>query len=203
MRLFIALSIPDATEDALREICHSVAGARFISPGNFHLTLRFMGELDSEAFCTLRNALYDIDFQPFNLTLRGVGHFPLRGIPRTLWAGAYTDPIQPKGCARDPLTSLQRQIEKRVIGLGHQPDKRQFHPHVTLARLSDCRGISERVAQFLAANSLWRTEPFVVDAFHLYSSHTKNNETHYAIEQSYPFASFQSFPTPISTLSGM
>ena len=185
-RLFIALSVPDAAERALREICYCVPGARFTPSGHFHLTLRFMGELDAKAFSDLRDALYDIRNEPFNLFVQGVGSFPLRGTPRTLWVGASVSGVAPRSFASDPLIRLQRNVEKRVVALGHKPDDRKFHPHVTIARLSEGRGMSERVAQFLAANSLWRAEPFTVNVFHLYSSRMKSDGPHYQIEQTYP-----------------
>ncbi len=186
MRLFIALSIPDAVEHALREIGYSVPGARFTSPGNFHLTLRFMGELTSEAFFDLRDALQNIRAEAFALSVRGVGHFPLRGAPRALWVGASACEAAPTGSTLDPLIRLQRNVEKTVAALGHKPDSRNFHAHITLARLPAGFGLSEHVAQFLSANSLWRAEPFAVNQFHLYSSRIKNDGSHYQIEQSYP-----------------
>ena len=185
-RLFIALSIPVAVDNALREICHSVSGARFTLPGNFHLTLRFMGELNFKAFSDLRGALHGIRAEPFTLAVRGVGHFPLRGAPRALWAGASVNDVGPQDSPLDPLTRLQRKVEKTVVALGHKPEGRNFHAHVTLARLSAGHGISERVAQFLATNSLFRAEPIAVNAFHLYSSRAKNDGRQYQIEQSYP-----------------
>ena len=186
LRLFIAIAISEAADNALREICHSVSGARFTPSGNFHLTLRFMGELGSEAFSDLRDALHGIRDDPFHLSVKGVGHFPLRGMPRTLWAGASAHTMTSQVPAFDPLIRLQRKVEKMVIRLGHKPDGRNFHAHVTIARLQEGRGLSGRVAQFLMANSLWRSEPFMVNAFHLYSSRTKNDGPHYHIEQTYP-----------------
>jgi 2'-5' RNA ligase len=185
-RLFVALAVPDAADDALHALCHSVPGARWTLPGDFHLTLRFVGDVGPEAFRDLREALARVKGPPFTLALKGVGHFPFRGPPRVLWAGAHCTGDPPHPPALDPLALLQREVEKLVVGLGHRPDGRNFHAHVTLARLGEGRGVSDRVAQFLAANGLWRTEPFTVDAVHLYSSRTYEDGPQYHIEETYP-----------------
>ncbi|MSP92604.1 MAG: RNA 2',3'-cyclic phosphodiesterase [Myxococcales bacterium] len=176
-RLFTALTVSDAAADALSSLCHGIPGARWTLPGEFHLTLRFIGDLGPEATEDLKDALDDVNGPPFDLALEGTGVFESRGAPRVLWAGMARN---------DSLFELQRAVERAILAAGLPPDRRRFHAHVTLARLPDAEHISERVAEFLTANAEFRTEPWKVDAFRLYSSRLRDEGPLYEMEVEWP-----------------
>ena len=176
-RLFTALAVPDAADDALSSLCHGIPGANWTLPGEFHLTLRFIGDLGPEAIEDLKDALDDVNGPPFDLQLEGTGVFETRGVPRVLWAGIARN---------DSLFELQRAVERATVAAGLPHDRRKFHAHVTLARLPDAPHITERVVEFLTANAQFRTDPWKVDAFRLYSSRLRDDGPQYQMEVEWP-----------------
>ncbi len=173
-RLFVAIDFPDAVNRRLAGLCGGVPGARWLPPEQLHLTLRFIGEVEGDAFADIAEALSAIRAAPFTVRLAGVGHFPPRGQPRVLWAGVED------GAA---LADLNRQIESHLRGLGLEPDRRNFAPHVTLARLKQVK--LGRVRDFLADHGDFTTESVAIDEFHLYSSTLGARGAVHVIEASY------------------
>jgi 2'-5' RNA ligase len=173
-RVFVAIALPPHTVDALSALCEGIPGARWVN-GRFHLTLRFVGEVDRAAFDEIVHALGEVDAHAFELALAGVGHFPPRGAPRALWAGVRRDPA---------LELLQSRIESALQRADLPPETRKFAAHITLARLRDAP--IERVQAYLARHALFAAEPFPVEAFHLFSSQMTRDGSIYAIEASYP-----------------
>ncbi len=78
-RLFVAIDFPDAVNRRLAGLTGGVRGARWLPPEQFHLTLRFIGEVEDSALTEIAEALSEIRVAPFSLRLSGVGHFPPRG----------------------------------------------------------------------------------------------------------------------------
>lgn len=173
-RLFVAVDFPQAVRQRLACLCGGVPGARWLPVEQFHLTLRFIGEVDNGVFADVADSLADVHVPPFALHLSGVGHFPPRGAPRVLWAGVADGA---------PLARLHDKIERRLQSLGLDPDGRKFHPHVTLARLK--RAPIERVKGFLGAHADFASETVTLDAFHLYSSRLGAAGAVHRIEASY------------------
>lgn len=173
-RLFVALPMPETVEDALIDLIGGIPGARWLRPGEFHVTLRFLGELGPERAVDVAEALDQVEFEPFDLSLRGVGHFPPRGAAKALWAGVT---------ASEPLLQLYRRIDRTMARIGLPADERKFHPHVTVARMSGTP--DRRVAEFLVEHALFRTDPYQVDGFCLFSSTGNDEGARYVIEQTY------------------
>ena len=174
-RLFVALELPPSIIEALGALCEGVPGARWSNDDQFHLTLRFIGEVDRVAFEDIAHELGAIEADALELELAGVGHYPPRGAPRVLWAG-----IRPNKA----LLALQARIESAVTRAGQPPEGRKFSPHITLARMRNAP--LDRVSAFLMRHGLFATEAFEVDAFHLYSSRMTPSGSHYEIEASFP-----------------
>ncbi len=178
-RLFIAIDFPDTVIDQLIELCDwSFENASWTDDDQFHLTLRFIGEADGISFADIRKDLFQIRQPAFPLTLKGIGFFPPRKQPRVLWAGVEKN---------DALYQLQKKIDTRLDRLHMTSDKRKFHPHVTLAKL---RHLSvERIGSYLRENNLFKTEPFYVREFFLYSSVLTPRRAIHTQEASYPLIS--------------
>ena len=174
-RLFVAIDPSAPVRDALTRISHGVPGAKWVAPEQFHLTLRFIGEADNRLCDEIAEALGDVEAPAFRLALDGVGHFPLRGAPRVLWAGVND------GAA---LGRLHDRIETRLRLIGIAPDRRKFAPHVTLARLKQAPLV--KVRDYLALHGAFTSEDFPVTEFHLYSSHLGAAGTIHRVEASYP-----------------
>ena len=157
-RLFAALPLPTEVTDTLLDTMDGIEAARWQSEEQLHLTLRFAGELDPRQGEDLVAALSRIEGEPFDLQIRGVGHFERKGRPHTLWAG-----IAPS----EPLAVLQRRVERACRAAGLPPETRKFVPHVTLARLNSGSG---PIGGWLADNALLSAGPWRVESFALYES---------------------------------
>ena len=158
-RLFIAIDLPPEIKESLLAIGGGVPGARWLTAEQLHLTLKFVGEVDGGVFQDVINALGEVASEPFELTLKGVGHFPPRREPEVLWVGVAKN---------ERLVQLRNRIESALARIGLARETRKFAPHVAIARLRDAH--IERVARYLAENSLLRINGFPVTEFALFSS---------------------------------
>jgi len=99
--------------------------------GAFHITLKFCGEIPFKTVCKLENALEDgfafKRLRPFRLELSGVGAFPGFRQPRVLWAGIEGE--------EDQIHRVASMVERAAVAAGLDPERRPFHPHITLARV--------------------------------------------------------------------
>ena len=68
-------------------MCCGLPGASWLDPEQMHLTLRFIGDVDSTVFNDIREVLTEIRGETFFMQFEGVGFFPPRGNPRVVWAG--------------------------------------------------------------------------------------------------------------------
>jgi 2'-5' RNA ligase len=174
MRLFVALTLPDAVAQSIMLIQSGVPGARWQAREQLHLTLRFIGEVDGRDAAMLDDALAGILAPGFSLQLHGVGQFGNKQ-PHTLWAGVRPNPA---------LEHLQRKVDSAIRRVGNPQDQHKFTPHVTLARL---RGAEQgKVLEWLTHNALYTSAEFPIGAFGLYSSKLTSDGSIYRIEQEYP-----------------
>lgn len=150
-------------------------GARWTRGENFHLTLRFIGDVDEGVAEDIDGALREIDAPPFALTIAGVGFFGKGKAARTVWAGVE---------ASEPLIRLQRKIETAMQRIGLAAEARKYTPHITLARLKGTP--PGRLESFIADHSDFYAGPVPVDAFTLYSSFLSASGAIYTPEVTYP-----------------
>jgi 2'-5' RNA ligase len=158
-RLFIAVDLPDTIKKNLETMFFGIPGARWVAPDQIHLTVRFIGDVDGALFLDIKNTLEEVNILPFDLQLKGVGHFPPRGTPRVLWVGLDKS---------EPLQLLRKKVDSTLLKIGLDSERRKFSPHITLARLKNTP--LQKIANFLSGNGLFSQEPFQVDDFKLYSS---------------------------------
>ncbi len=159
LRLFVALPLPDGVIARLSIMCAGLPGAGWVAPGNMHLTLRFIGEVDESVAEEIDSLLAHIEVEPFSLELDGVGTFGEGTKARSVWAA-----VKPSV----ELTHLQAKVESAVVRAGLPPEGRKFTPHVTLAHLS--RPHTARLEAFIAGNSLFQAGPFEIPQFTLFES---------------------------------
>jgi RNA 2',3'-cyclic 3'-phosphodiesterase len=107
---------------------------RWMQAGQIHLTLKFLGDVESARVEAVRGAL-GVALQgthPVALELAGHGVFPSLDRPRVLWAGV-TMPT-------DDLFQIHERIELAMAGLGFEREERAFAPHLTLGRVREGAG---------------------------------------------------------------
>jgi 2'-5' RNA ligase len=173
-RLFAGIEIPEEVRQSLAGLRQPLPGAKWIEPENFHISLRFAGDVDNHTAREFADQLARIETEAFELRLDGLGAFG-GNEPRTLWAGVSGEPR---------LEALARAIERAARGAGLAPEPRNFKPHVTIARLRYTP--VELVARFLGRNGAFRSALFPVGRFVLFSSKPKVGGGPYVIEAAYP-----------------
>lgn len=171
LRLFVGIGLPPDLKLRISLLCTGVPEARWVDAGNFHLTLRFIGEVDEGVASDIDAALLRLSAPRFSLTLAGVGQFGTR----MLWVGVEKSPV---------LLQLQAKVESALQRAGIPPEGRRYTPHVTLARLRQPLG--PRVPAFLAEHALFRAPPFDVDRFSLIASYLTKNGAIYEDQADYP-----------------
>jgi 2'-5' RNA ligase len=174
MRLFVGLGLPESITSHLLLLQGGIPNARWEPAQKLHLTLQFLGELDGGQAEEVIEALERVRADAFTMTLAGVGHFPPRGKPRSVWVG-IEDPA--------PVAALHRKIERALATVDVEPDRRKFAPHVTLARLAGSP--EHRVAGYLTHHALFRSAAFSVTEFTLYSSVLGPRGSKYRVEAAF------------------
>ncbi len=173
-RLFVAIRPPGSVREALLGLMEGVHGARWQDDEQLHLTLRFAGEVDRHGAEALAAALDGLSFASFPLRLASAGCFDRRGGGAALWAGVERS---------EALLHLQRKVERACVASGLPPERRAFHPHVTLARL---RTLGEDARGFVARRAGLALPPFAVDAFGLFESRLGSGGASYSMAVRYP-----------------
>jgi len=174
LRLFIALPIPAHIAGRLEALETDVPGASWRTAEQYHLTLRFIGEVDEAVARDIDTELGRIAAAPFEIALMGVGSFGGR-TPTALWAGVSDSA---------PLIRLAGACESAIRRAGLAAESRRYRPHVTIAYLHGTR--DAEVAHFLADAAEFRTEPFEADHFCMYSSRPTRDGSRYVEEAVYP-----------------
>jgi len=174
IRLFTGLEIPPDLAETLGMLHGGLPGARWIDAENYHLTLRFIGDIDDALAHEVALMLSQVRRPSFDLRLDGLTSFGGRK-PRALVAAA-----EPNA----PLMELQAEQERLLQRIGLEPEGRKFMPHVTLARLRESS--SRQVADYLATRGYFRSRSFPVSRFVLFSSRASVGGGPYVVEQAYP-----------------
>ena len=138
-RLFVAIVLPEAVRTAVLRVQRELQSLtprdaiRWSQPEQFHLTLRFLGNVPVAAVGDLERAVAAVcqPAAPLSLSAQAVGFFPNPRSPRVLWVGISDREQQ--------LMNLQRRIETAVRPLSPEPGAKNFTGHITLARLKSPR----------------------------------------------------------------
>jgi 2'-5' RNA ligase len=180
MRLFVALELPAEVKSRLSGLSGGIPGLRWVPPENYHLTLRFIGEVDRVEAEGVDEALAGIRAPAFDLTLAGVGTFERAGKVQALWVGAERTA---------GLAHLAAKVETALQRVGFPPERRRFAPHVTLARGENGAGPAlDKLVGFVQRHNLFREGPVRVERFTLFSSHLGREQASYTPEVEYDLA---------------
>jgi 2'-5' RNA ligase len=176
-RLFTGIEIPAEISLALSSLRGGLPGARWIDPENYHLTLRFIGDIDERMADDVTSILGERRQRaPLHITIDGLDSFG-GGKPRAVFA---------RTSGNGELSELQAEQERLIRQVGLAPETRKFTPHVTLARLKHVSPID--VADYIATRGHFPKLTFTASRFVLYSSRASVGGGPYVIEAAYPLS---------------
>ncbi len=181
MRIFLAVELNESIRSGIAAVQDSLARSgirniRWVNPAGIHLTLRFIGEVAPEAADRIARALAPgVPSAPFSVGIGGLGTFPPKGAPRVLFAVV-------KDAA--PLPEIAAWVEERVVSAGLPPDRRPFHPHLTLGRFrTGGRPLSRDLLEVPAARDLG---VLPVERIVMFRSHLEPRGARYEALESFP-----------------
>jgi 2'-5' RNA ligase len=172
-RLFTGLEVPESVALRLSLLCGGLGGARWIAPGDYHVTLTFVGEINGAAARELEEELAQIESEPFRVRLIGLSAFG-GDRPRALITSVELT---------SALSALQNASDRAVRRIGLEPERRRYTPHVTIARLN---GVSAAVVAGYLGERFFEPVEFTVRRFVLYSARTSRGGGPYTVEAAYP-----------------
>jgi len=174
-RLFAALQIPYDAALFLSQLRSGLPAARWVETEDYHITLRFFGDVENHVADAIVAALDGVNCAPFSCALKGVNVFSPNK-PRTLYAGVARS---------SALADLQKRIERASRKAGVKAETRKFIPHVTLARLNT-QILLDDLVKYLTARGHFESKVFDVSRFVLMSSKDSVGGGPYKIEGVWP-----------------
>jgi 2'-5' RNA ligase len=160
MRLFTALDLSDALRRRLADLrAPGDLDARWTAPEQYHITLRFIGEVDADTATQYENALRGLQAPAAHCVPCGLDVLPSRQSPRVLVVGLERTAS---------LGSVYEAVSDALGTAGLPPEDRAYRPHVTLARLNDCP--ADTVHRFLRTRSAEDLPSHRAPRVHLYES---------------------------------
>jgi len=176
MRLFVSVDLPDRLAAPIADLqarFDGASGLDFTDPDQAHLTLKFLGDVDSKRVDGIHEALEaavaEADVAPFEATFEGLGVFPTLEYINVLWLGV--------GEGNEQFQQLQAPIEAELTDLGFDPADHEFTPHVTLARMHHAGG--KELVQELVTQRDPTVGSMAVEAVSLTQSHLTEDGPEY------------------------
>ena len=180
LRLFVAVSIPthllEALAGATQDLHQTVPGGRWSPPENQHVTLKFLGWSPAERFEEIAAAVGSVSaaHSPAAVRLAGLGSWPSRRRVRVLWAGLHDE--------SELLPRLAAELDDALGPVGFEPEKRDFTPHLTLARWRTPVPLRVPLPDLPAEVR----ETFTIEAVELFRSHLSPKGARYEVLKSWP-----------------
>lgn len=175
-RLFVGFEVPEDIGERIALLRGGLLGAKWIDVENYHVTLRFIGDIDDRSADEIADYLVQVRRRSFAVEIAGIGAFGGRQ-PHSVYAAIQPTPA---------LMELQAELERMLQRLGHPPEGRKFTPHITIARTKGAQ--ARAVAQWLDLRGGFRAGPFLVDRFVLFSSKASTGGGPYLVEEAYALA---------------
>ncbi|KFG70666.1 RNA 2',3'-cyclic phosphodiesterase [Microvirga sp. BSC39] len=176
-RLFTGIEIPAEIALALSGFRGGLPGARWVEPENYHITLRFIGDIDERMADDVTSILGERRQRaPLTLTIDGLDSFG-GSKPRAVFA---------RTSGSGELNELHAEQERFLRQVGLEPEARKFTPHITLARLKQASPVD--VAHYIATHGHFPKLTFTAHRFVLYSSRASVGGGPYVIEAAYPLS---------------
>ena len=175
-RLFTGFRLPEPIVDWLSGLELEMAGARWIDPDDYHVSIRFFGEVNRHVAEDIRAGLSSLYLPRFSARVTGLACFG-GDRPRALVAEVEAEPS---------LADLRRAHERIALSAGLEPERRKYVPHVTLARLNGTR--PDTVARYIQSVSRPALPAFTVSEVELLSSKPGGGGGPYLTEEAFSLA---------------
>lgn len=147
-RGFIAVEVPalEPLSQLMAQLARCGADLKMVEGTHAHVTLKFLGDTPVSFIEKIENGIKNAakGIKPFDMGVRGSGAFPSNANPRVVWAGLE---------GAEPLTVMARRLEDEMHKLAFPRERRDFTPHITLARVRSLRG-AERLAGVLGDHGM-------------------------------------------------
>ncbi len=174
-RLFVAVDLPETIKQELDDLCSfGMPGVKWVKHEQFHLSLRFIGETADHMFDEISTVISKVRGNSLLLNLKGIGTFPQSKTPRVIWAGVEKN---------ENLFQLRKKVEYQLSQIGIPSEGRKFSPHITLGRIKEKK--IKGFGDYLSRYALFKTEPFEVTEFSLFSSQLSPKGAIYKKEANY------------------
>tara|TARA_Y100000746_G_scaffold84950_1_gene72036 strand:- start:2253 stop:2834 length:582 start_codon:yes stop_codon:yes gene_type:complete len=177
IRTFVSVSVPKEIVNIQSMLKSTVepkgVKVRWVMNGKMHLTLKFLGNTTQGSIDNLNEALFNVvkSAKVINLSISGTGAFPVKGRPNVLWLGIKGD--------IDELKQLTVNINNSLEPLGFITEKRDFLPHVTIARIKSNQKKIPNISNYL--NTTFTELPMKIVKISLVQSESFSKGTFYTI----------------------
>ena len=177
IRTFVSVSVPKEIVNIQSMLKSTVepkgVKVRWVTNGKMHLTLKFLGNTTEGSIDNLNDALFNAvkSTKVINLSISGTGAFPVKGRPNVLWLGIKGD--------IDELKQLTVNINNSLEPLGFITEKRDFLPHVTIARIKSNQKKIPNISNYL--NTTFTELPMKIVKISLMQSESFSKGTFYTI----------------------
>ena len=177
IRTFVSVSVPKEIVNIQSMLKSTVepkgVKVRWVMNGKMHLTLKFLGNTTQGSIDNLNEALFNAvkSAKVINLSISGTGAFPVKGRPNVLWLGIKGD--------IDELKQLTVNINNSLEPLGFITEKREFLPHVTIARIKSNQKKIPNISNYL--NTTFTELPMKIVKISLVQSESFSKGTFYTI----------------------
>ncbi|AWB43607.1 RNA 2',3'-cyclic phosphodiesterase [Paenibacillus sp. CAA11] len=160
-RVFTAVQLPEALGRKLAQACETAKSKlefkKWVDERDYHITLQFLGDVKPEQIGKMTEVLYQaaLRCRSFTLKVSGQGVFGRSEAPSVLWAGLDGD--------TESLSALQSEVSHTLQPLGFEPERRPYHPHITLARKyqGECPFPSD-AGEMIPSLGEWNVDSFVL-----------------------------------------
>lgn len=132
VRVFLSIDIENQAllpqiSETQSKLDTSLGKIKLVELENIHFTLRFLGDTSLSKIDEIKSCLSQIEIDPFEIVVHGVGAFPNSHRPRVIWIGVKQN--------AERILNLKNEIDLRLKDLGYKPEKQKFTPHATIARV--------------------------------------------------------------------
>ena len=182
IRCFIAIEIPEPIQNELVRIQErlrcQIEKASWVKPGNIHLTLKFLGDINPENIESIGKAVEEVASRHYSFLLHigGIGAFPNLARPRVIWAGVRV--------GVEHTSALAEAINLALSKHGFPLETKKFNPHLSIGRLREKINLKPYANQYLQYDSINGAE-MTVGAISLIRSQLDSRVAIYSTLQSY------------------